>query len=367
MKRALGVLCALLMCGILIAGLWPFHHPKNEVRWLSGRNGIWLGDLGTLWSAAPIRSVSADSDCTLEVWVVPAAIDSGTILSVAAPGRPKQFAFRQSNLDLVFGSPGAGRLKFEVDDLFEPGKPLFITATAGASGTAVYVNGKLAKSSAEARFSFQDLQGTIILSGFATNHDAWPGEIRAIAIYNQQLQLHQVTENFTHWTMSGRPAITAEEHAAALYLFDEHSGSVVHNQIENQPPLLIPERYQVLEQIVLESPFTEFRPTWSYWEDVMVNVVGFIPFGFFFCAYFSWPHQRSWAWIATIFLGAATSLLIELLQSRLPTRDSSTTDVITNITGTCFGVALFAWVRSLLARNPTNVLSRIPSCRIEFK
>ena len=31
-KKVLGVLCAAALVGILTAGLWPFHAPKNEVR-----------------------------------------------------------------------------------------------------------------------------------------------------------------------------------------------------------------------------------------------------------------------------------------------------------------------------------------------
>jgi len=39
-KKALEVLCGSVLVAILTAGLWPFHAPKNEVRWLSDGNGL---------------------------------------------------------------------------------------------------------------------------------------------------------------------------------------------------------------------------------------------------------------------------------------------------------------------------------------
>lgn len=32
--KILGVLCFFVLCGILVAGLWPFHARLNNVSWL---------------------------------------------------------------------------------------------------------------------------------------------------------------------------------------------------------------------------------------------------------------------------------------------------------------------------------------------
>jgi glycopeptide antibiotics resistance protein len=121
--------------------------------------------------------------------------------------------------------------------------------------------------------------------------------------------------------------------------------------------LYIPDRYLVLDQVLLCPFWEEFHPTWSYWKDVLVNIAGFVPFGFLFCAYFSLARRMKRLALVTILLGFTLSLTIESLQAFLPTRDSGTTDVITNTLGACFRVWLYRlnlW-RVLLARIWTQI------------
>jgi glycopeptide antibiotics resistance protein len=76
---------------------------------------------------------------------------------------------------------------------------------------------------------------------------------------------------------------------------------------------------------------------------IQVNVIGFIPFGFFLS--FWLIKGRQWAsghaFLGAIFIGISVSLSIELLQIYLPTRDSSMTELICNALGTILGVIVF--------------------------
>ena len=85
------------------------------------------------------------------------------------------------------------------------------------------------------------------------------------------------------------------------------------------------------------------------------NIVGFIPFGFCFCACLS-AHKLRRAALATVVLGTLVSLAIEILQAYLPTRDSGTTDIFTNTLGTCIGVIAWTVIRPFLASR----LPRLP-------
>jgi glycopeptide antibiotics resistance protein len=129
----------------------------------------------------------------------------------------------------------------------------------------------------------------------------------------------------------------------ALYRFDEGGGNVVHNHVTSATDLIIPERFFVLHEQFLERPWDEFRNDRSYWKEVGINVAGFIPLGFFFCAYFSLVRRAEYPAAVTIVLGFAVSLTIEVLQAFLPTRDSGMTDLITNTFGTAAGVMAFRY------------------------
>ena len=130
----------------------------------------------------------------------------------------------------------------------------------------------------------------------------------------------------------------------ARYLFNEGEGNVVHNQVDSATSLVIPERFFILHQEFLERPWDEFKPGWDYWQDVAVNIAGFVPLGFFFQAYFSVTRRsKSTFWI-TIALGFAVSLTIEVSQAFLPTRDSGMTDLITNTSGTALGAIAWVWM-----------------------
>ena len=112
--------------------------------------------------------------------------------------------------------------------------------------------------------------------------------------------------------------------------------------------LYIPVKYEVVDKIRLEPFWEEFEFTRSYWSGNLKNIVGFLPLGFFFYFYFSTAYAPRKAALAAVALGAFVSLTIEVLQAFLPTRDSGTTDLITNTLGTCLGVLCCRVARPVL-------------------
>src|SRR5262249_38966737 len=122
----------------------------------------------------------------------------------------------------------------------------------------------------------------------------------------------------------------------ALYLFMERAGNVVHNQVAGGLDLRIPTKYMILKQTVLDPVWRAFNWDWGFWKDGLINVAGLIPFGFFVCA---WLTAKGFGRpvLGAVASGFAVSLLIELVQTHLPTRDSSMADVINNCAGTIIG------------------------------
>src|ERR1700739_3010313 len=82
--------CTIVLAIILVAGLWPFHSPKNDVAWLGSENGIWIGDHGCLLSSKLLQDQDSanDGSGSVELWIKPdrAAKGRRTILAFEGPG-----------------------------------------------------------------------------------------------------------------------------------------------------------------------------------------------------------------------------------------------------------------------------------------
>lgn len=364
--RLLGVACALILCVILIAGLWPFHAPKNGVVWLKGENGLQFGRNGIVASSNRFGALAFDGACTLELQLEPERTDgAGTILAFDNALTPRSFfALRQfgSSLAIQRGSVVEhGRVVrpwLRTDRVLEKGKSVVITITGGPNRTAVYVNSVLVNASSAFGLQSGDLTGRLVLGNSIIN-DSWQGKITGLAIYDDELTPSQVETHFERWTRGELPVASEGKSPVALYMFDERAGSVVHDRINPEDDLVIRARYYVLHPPLLASAWDRccvrwnaWR-SWSYWSDVCVNISGFMPFGFFFTAYLSALRKVPRPRATVAMLGLAISLAIEIAQHFLPTRDSSTTDVLTNTLGTMFGAALYrpTFIRKLL-RSP---------------
>lgn len=350
--KVLGVMSACVLCGILVAGLWPFHSPKNEVAWSGNEGGLRFGDYGTVLSSGAFKMASSrgDASCSLEIWLQPGlTYDTNTFLAFYTPGNPLQFSLHQSNPDLELQRDTqnqqhqTGTARLYIDHVFRQGKPVFITITSDAEETRVYIGGALVRASRQFRLTSKDFTGQLVVANSPLENDSWSGELRGLAIYNRNLTAAQVLQHYEGWTKKGHPNLAKNDGAVALYLFNEHSGNVIHNQVSSGIGLYIPARYMILHQVFLDPIWKEFSLSWGYWKNVLINIGGFIPLGFLFCAWLSSFSNLKRAVLVTIALGFATSLTIETLQAFLPTRDSGMMDIITNTLGTCLGAMLYRW------------------------
>jgi hypothetical protein len=353
MRRApfLATICISLLGGVLVAGLWPLHAPRNEVNWLSDGNGLFFGSHGSIVSVGPFAGglLGDQKSCSLEISLEPRRIDSGgMILAFYWPTtRVVPFALRQWRRGLVVeylsDDPAAKKTEIYIGDVFSNLKPVFLTISSGENGTAIYADGTLLKRVSNPTFSNRHLTAQLVVGNAATTSFTWSGEISGLAIYNRELTGSQVSQHFADWEQSKQLYVAKSDRVIASYLFDERDGVIVHNKVGLAGDLLIPDRFFVLHQQFLERPWNEYHPGWGYWRNIGINVVGFIPLGFFFCAYFREIRKIDRAPWLTVVLGFAVSLTIEVLQSFLPTRDSGVTDLLTNTLGTALGTIACVW------------------------
>jgi VanZ like protein/concanavalin A-like lectin/glucanase superfamily protein len=359
------IFCACILFGMLIVGLWPFHKPSNNVRWITNQDGLILGHHGTLLSSDTFdfSGSEAQAPCSLESWFQPYDLaDGGTVFAFYSSDNLLGFSLRQDGTHLVLKTErrdAKGRTidsGISIHNVFRQHTPAFVTVSSGPSGAEVYVDGSLIRTIPWFRITSINLTGHLVVGTSPVKNDAWTGKLRGLAIYRRALTRAEALQHYRAWETIGRPYSAENERGVALYLFDEHSGRVVHNRGSVKVDLYIPEKFTVLNEKFLEPAWNEFNLRWSYWKSALINIGGFVPLGFFCCAYLSLTKPMSRAAVVTVVLGFTVSLTIEVFQSFLPTRDSGTTDLITNTLGTGLGVMVYGWKPSLL----TGILSRIP-------
>ena len=344
--------------GILAAGLAPFERPHNAVAWLENENGVRLGRDGTIWSAGafPKSDAQGEPSCTLEIWLQPDSVTaSGTLLAFYTPENPLQFLLQQyRGLLIVSRQMRESRNRARIigtDGVFATIEPVFVSLTSGPENTAMYVNGKLARLFPKVRVG-DGCAGQLVIGTSPVGESSWSGKIKGLTLYQQELTPTEILQHYQTWTTHGRPDLSGDEHAIAVYVLNERAGNTVHNDLPGGIDLYIPNRFSLLHQRLLNPFWNEFHPGTGYWIDILVNIVGLIPLGFFFCAYWSLVRPIKHPNVTTVVLGFAVSLTIEVLQAYLPTRVSGTTDLITNTLGTFLGVRLYATkaARSLFAK-----------------
>jgi len=285
------------------------------------------------------------------MWVRPAGGEnSSTLLAFYGPNGATGVTLQRSLTDLRLDrETGARPVKSYVNDVLYDGKLVFITIVIGARGTTVYQEGALARRLSQPRATPGDCSGSFGLGHPASGHTSWQGEIHGLAIYRRELTPEEVQENYRSWQAVGHPGERTSGKPEALYLFAEKGGSVVRDSGSSGVSLMIPAQYRNIQRTWLQSPCGAFELHWGYVQDILVNVVGFVPFGFALSLFLVSASRvrRVGAW--AIFGGLCVSLVIETLQVYLPTRNSDLTDVLTNTLGASLGAAIYAlWRRRIL-------------------
>lgn len=193
------------------------------------------------------------------------------------------FSIGQWNNSLqILGSRSINKVKIEsipeigLGNALPDGEVQFITLSSDSEGTAIYMNGKLAKFFP--KFSLisenQLTNGQFILGNSSNGRNPWTGNIFGLAIYNRLLREDEVFRHYQAWVKHGSPSLSENESFAQLYLFDEHNGTLVHNHAGQQHDLLIPPSFHVLYKTILKLPWRQFRLSVSYFTDLIVNVAG---------------------------------------------------------------------------------------------
>lgn len=376
-SQILGWTCVVLWSGLFVAALWPFtFYPRNSVRWIQP-GGLRFKAYGQAYSTSPWALNDVDgkdlSPFCIELWMRGGQtnyLQQSPIFSIDGSAADRALDIAQSGPALVVrgyfrNSHGAEHpYQLWFYNAYRDLQPVFLTITSSEKGTILYVNGVQQQWDAPLYPVYPGkYSGRLVLGHTPGGNSAWTGDIFGLAAYSRALSAEEVAQHYRGWLQHTHDQF---RDARALYTFDEHSGAVVHNRAGSAPDLVIPARFLPLHPVVLglPHPFRLARKT------TVINILGLCPFGFFLCAYLVDVKQYSPrnALILTIILGTLTSLVIELLQVFLPSRDSGLLDVITNCVGTAggafFQITYASWregvLRVISSARPSALKSGLP-------
>jgi len=357
-KDILGILCLVITSMILVVGLWPFNFwPKNKVEWLKGENGVHFYGQGIIFSkqiiSNPKRPLFLERPISIEIWFQPdSEPHSGLprIFSLYDGKESEMYFLAQWKSTLILRTKtlqpnarwfytGGG-----VGNALPKGQRRFITITVEEKGTSIYIDGRLEQ--VLPYYSFVPKNAAtinqIVLGNSPEGKNYWVGIIYGFAIYNRSLPAERVFRNFQIWTNGNLLSPLQEDNPMAFYSFTERYGTNIHDQI-NHFTLSLPSKFDVPQKHILVTPWKDFRLTFSYFKDIILNILGFIPFGFLFSAYL---HNKKIIFcrklpIIVLLLGGSLSLSIEILQVYLPSRSSQLMDFFSNFSGIALGLVLF--------------------------
>ena len=358
--RLLAAACLAIVLVMLGVGLWPFNFfPKNKVEWLPDQNGVHLYGHGTMASAGLWNTkrptLFPDKSISLELWLQPLTETNSlpSILTLYDGELPQVFYVGQWKSHLIVRSRADDPTLRKRDRPYQElglqnallkDQPVFLSITSGARGSAVYMNGNLARTYPRHRLlsGYHDDPFRFVLGNTTTGQSYWQGNLLGLAVYSRVLAPEEVSKSYASWLQSDPGMMKQAKGLRGLYLFYEREGKMVHNVANPDDALTIPDIFEPVQRSFLTFPGWEFlrSNSASAMSDIAVNIAGFIPLGFFLSAYLlTRVRWKRWTvWVVTALVGLGLSLAIEILQAYLPTRDSSLIDVGCNLAGTILGI-----------------------------
>lgn len=357
--------------GYFVAGLWPFaFRPANRVSWLPDRAGLHFQDDGIAYDPAPLPTpwpslaAGQPANYSVELWVEAGnkpATDVFHLLTINDGRLPSKFVLCQWQQEIILraavrGDKGSRRIhEVGAGEALVSGRTRCIAVTGSDSGTDFYLDGVLVSHFPEFILDADALAGQIVLGNSADGRNTWVGRVFGLAIYQRTLTASEIAAHQTLWTQGSARELATTPGLVALYPFSEGKGRVVADLSGQHHHILIPETFRPLIREFLSLPWHDLSNGAPNYQDLVLNLLGFVPFGFGFYCYRRYRETGS-SFTDALFVvasGTVISLIIETIQVWLPNRDSSMSDLLTNTAGTLIGVlvARAGWAR-VASENP---------------
>lgn len=350
--------CLLLV--VTLATLWAGLDPKdyrfhNEVSWLPDRPGLRFGKYGRVHTepfleAATTSNLNRDG-FTFNLAINPSATPGAGFRTIAA------FHAGDDRTQLVIGQwrdflivmngddydSKRRRPRVTADTSLIDERPLLVTIASTTNGTSLYLNGERADANARLHLTLPSTPepGRLVLGDSVNASQPWTGDLTFCELQLGAVSARDAQAQYQRW-QSGEPGSTGRPATSLLrHTFTAKDAPLIPSQGSLAEPLIIPPRLHALGARSLAWDLPTGTSDRGLALDVAVNFLGFMPFGFAF-ALMAKPY-RGGALQTLLFAtcaGFALSLVIELTQAWLPSRDSSLRDLLLNTAGSPAGACL---------------------------
>jgi hypothetical protein len=356
-----GIFCFFII-SLLFFGLWPFEfEPANQVFRLKNKPGLHFNNNSIVLEpvikshGTLLSQLNNDDEFSMEIKLIP-SIKTAKRLScifciyderepeIILLGKWKSHTILRRRIELAGNKTSSHEVSIP-DSLFHD-QSAIITVSMCTDGTLLSINNE--KNVFFPGFNLkrknQLFSNAQLLVGNDTNvKTSWNGEINGFAIYRRALKREEIERHKLLWNSNNFSKLSREKDILALFPMHETHGQVVRNMITGKNNnLLIPEKLFSIKKTILGGPWINFWHDERFYYDIIINIIGFIPFGLLLLALFISNNKTGYFFYAiTVISGFGLSLMIELIQVFMPLRTSSITDLISNTIGTLIGVIIF--------------------------
>ena len=220
--------------------------------------------------------------------------------------------------------------------------PQFVTITTGKDGARIFLDGRLIQTQRDLTLKIPEGEDARFLLGNSVyGRHNWQGDVLGLAVYRHPLSEQDVEKHFKHWFTDGNFLFEKKYQPDMLYVFDEIKGKRVMDHAGGNIDFHIPSKMTILNKKILSLSRIPLTFSIEFFEDVMINLIGFIPFGFFLNAMFAKVGNgfEKHGILITVILCFVISLFIEVFQAWIPSRSSDVLDLALNTMGGVLGAS----------------------------
>ena len=218
--------------------------------------------------------------------------------------------------------------------------PRFLTITTGKDGTCIYLDGQKIRTQRNLTLKIPEGENARLLLGNSVyGRHSWKGDVLGLALYRYPLSEQEAAKHFKYWSKDKSFLFAKKYKPTMLYLFDEKNGEKVMDRAGGHIDFHIPSKMKILNKKILSFSWKRLTFNTEFFEDVMINLIGFIPLGFFLNATFVKAGEgfERHGFLITVVFCFFVSLLIEVYQAWIPSRSSDVLDLVLNTLGGGFG------------------------------